>query len=88
MFCGEQLQRVEEEAEAARKTLGLQTEEDKKRAQFADELERKRHVDQVNNQNRSHLFHEASEFLCFHVTASLREGLEMKMKMNDTTAME
>lgn len=42
-----QLQRVEQEAEAARKTLGLQTEEDKKRAQFADELERKRHVDQV-----------------------------------------
>lgn len=45
--CGPQLQRVEQEAEAARKTLGLQTEEDKKRAQFADELERKRHVDQV-----------------------------------------
>lgn len=42
-----QLQRVEQEAEAARRTLGLQTEEDKKRAQFADELERKRHVDQV-----------------------------------------
>lgn len=38
---------MEQEAEAARKTLGLQTEEDKKRAQFADELERKRHVDQV-----------------------------------------
>lgn len=44
---GTQLQRVEQEAEAARRTLGLQTEEDKKRAQFADELERKRHVDQV-----------------------------------------
>lgn len=48
---GEQLQRVEQEAEAARKTLGLQTEEDKKRAQFADELERKRHVDQVRSQS-------------------------------------
>ena len=38
---------MEQEAEAARRTLGLQTEEDKKRAQFADELERKRHVDQA-----------------------------------------
>ncbi|CAM9121187.1 unnamed protein product [Pylaiella littoralis] len=42
-----ELQRVEQEAEAARKTLGLQTEEDKKRAQFADELERKRQIDQL-----------------------------------------
>lgn len=52
-FCGgavPQLQRVEQEAEAARKTLGLQTEEDKKRAQFADELERKRQIDQVGDQ--------------------------------------
>lgn len=40
---------MEQEAEAARRTLGLQTEEDKKRAQFADELERKRHVDQARN---------------------------------------
>lgn len=49
MLPYEQLQRVEQEAEEARKTLGLQTEEDKKRAQFADELERKRHVDQVQS---------------------------------------
>lgn len=76
VFCGEQLQRVEEEAEAARKTLGLQTEEDKKRAQFADELERKRHVDQVHNKRtQSHLYMKRPIISVFFLAATLREGL-------------
>lgn len=41
------MQSIEKEAEEARRTLDAQTEHEKKRSQYQDQLERKRHVDQV-----------------------------------------
>lgn len=42
-----EMQNIEKEADEARKTLDAQTEHEKRRSQYQDQLERKRHVDQV-----------------------------------------
>jgi ATPase family AAA domain-containing protein 3A/B len=43
-------QNIEKEAEEARKTLDAQTQHDRHRAEYRDELERKRQVDMLNAQ--------------------------------------
>jgi len=45
-----EIKRVAEEGQEARRTLEAQTEHDKRRAQYRDQLERKRHVDEMNAQ--------------------------------------
>ena len=41
---------IEAEGEEARKTLDMQTQQDKRRADYQDQLERKRQVDMLNAQ--------------------------------------
>jgi len=43
-------QNIEREAEEARKTLDAQTQHERHRAEYMDELERKRQVDMLNAQ--------------------------------------
>jgi len=43
-----EIQRAQKEGEEARKTLDSQTEHEKRRAEYRDQLERKRYVDQLN----------------------------------------
>lgn len=43
-----EIQRVQKEGEEARRTLESQTEHEKRRAEYRDQLERKRYVDQIN----------------------------------------
>lgn len=43
-------QNIEKEAEEARKTLDAQTQHERYRAEYQDELERKRQVDMLNAQ--------------------------------------
>ena len=43
-------QNIEKEAEEARKTLDAQTQHDQRRAEYQDQLERKRQVDMLNAQ--------------------------------------
>ncbi len=44
----QEVSKVEKEAEEARRTLQAQTEQDKRRAEYRDQLDRKRYVDQIN----------------------------------------
>ncbi len=44
----QEVSKVEKEADEARKTLQAQTEQDKRRAEYRDQLDRKRYVEQIN----------------------------------------
>jgi ATPase family AAA domain-containing protein 3A/B len=56
---------IELEGEEARKTLDMQTQNDKRRADYQDQLERKRQVDMLNAQKYMQEY--VSLFECIHI---------------------
>jgi ATPase family AAA domain-containing protein 3A/B len=80
--------RVQREAEEARKTLEAQTEQDKRRAEYRDQLERKRYVDQINaERNMKDQEMRRQEELVKRQEAIKRKTLEYEAELRQQTEL-